>query len=120
VRDVAITHGFAGVPVSDFSLAYGWYVRLFGRAADRFPRDGEAVWQLTATGSVYVAADPDRAGNGLLTLAVDDLDTYMDRLRSDGFALGEHAGGGVPRRVALTDRDGNTITLFQDPAGQAS
>ena len=42
-----MTHAFAGVAVSDFAAAYEWYVRLFGRAADMFPTDGEAVLRVT-------------------------------------------------------------------------
>lgn len=112
---MAITHAFAGVPVSDFSAAYEWYARLFGRAADTFPRDGEAVWRLTSSSSVYVVGDRGRAGNGLLTLAVADLDLQAGRLRAAGLALTEQSAGGAPRRVMITDDDGNTITFFEDP-----
>lgn len=116
---MAITHAFVGIPVSDYSTAYGWYARLFGRAADMFPRDGEAVWRLTSSSSVYVVGDRERAGHGLLTLAVADLGLRAGRLRAEGFALTEQSGGGAPRRVMITDDDGNTITFFEDPAKEA-
>jgi catechol 2,3-dioxygenase-like lactoylglutathione lyase family enzyme len=112
---VAVTHAFAGVPVSDFAAAYEWYARLFGRQADMLPRDGEAVWRLTSSSSVYIVGDRERAGNGLLTLAVDDLDLHTDRLGAEGLALTEQSADGGPRRVMITDDDGNRITFFEDP-----
>jgi catechol 2,3-dioxygenase-like lactoylglutathione lyase family enzyme len=116
---VTVTHGFIGVPVSDFTAAYEWYVQLFGRGADMFPRDDEAVWRLTSSSSVYVVGDPGRSGNGLLTLAVDDLQVHANRLRSEGLALAEQSAGNGPPRLMISDRDGNRITFFQDPALQA-
>jgi catechol 2,3-dioxygenase-like lactoylglutathione lyase family enzyme len=113
---VAVSYSFAGIPVADFPAAYAWYVRLLGRAADMFPHDDEAVWRLTPGGAVYVVGDCERAGHGLLTLAIDDLDAYADRLRADGVALTEESEGGAPRRLVVTDDDGNRITFFQDRA----
>jgi hypothetical protein len=81
-----------------------------------FPHDGEAVWRLTPTASVYVMQDAARAGHALFTLAVDDLDGYARYLRETGLAYTEHSGDGPPRRLLISDDDGNTIALFQDPA----
>lgn len=113
---VKVTHTFGGVAVTDFAAAYEWYVHLFGRAADMFPHDGEAVWRLTPTASVYVVQDAERAGHALLTLAVDDFDAYARYLRDTELAYAEHSGDGPPRRLLISDDDGNTIALFQDPA----
>jgi catechol 2,3-dioxygenase-like lactoylglutathione lyase family enzyme len=118
-RAVKITHAFAGIAVTDFPTAYEWYVHLFGRAADMFPHDREAVWRFTSTASVYVVGDPGRAGNGLVTLAVADLEACEDRLRANGVPLTEQAGGNAPRRLTATDEDGNTITFFEDSGGPA-
>jgi hypothetical protein len=78
---VEVTHTFGGVAVTDFAAAYQWFMRLFGRAADMFPHDGEAVWRLTPAASVYVVHDAERAGHSLLTLAVDDLDACASHPR---------------------------------------
>jgi catechol 2,3-dioxygenase-like lactoylglutathione lyase family enzyme len=115
---VTITHEFAGIAVTDFATAYDWYVRLFGRPADIFPHDSEAVWHLTSSASVYVVGDPEHAGNALVTLAVADLAARADRLRASGFVLAEQSGAAAPRRLSVTDDDGNTITFFEDPAGE--
>src|SRR6266576_2917656 len=63
-----ITHLFAGVAVSDFAAARRWYEALFGRSPDILPKEGEAVWHVTTFGSVYVTADPARAGSALVVL----------------------------------------------------
>ena len=67
------------------------------------PHDMEAVWRLTPNCSIYVVQDPKRAGNGLVTLALDDLDTYERRLREAGFAFTEQAERHTPRRLLVTD-----------------
>ncbi len=107
---------FAGLPVADFGAAYEWYVGLLGRAADMFPHDTEAVWRLTPGGAIYVVQDRERAGSGLLTVAVDNLAEHERRLRETGVAFTELAVGDAPRRLGVTDPDGNTLTFFQDPA----
>jgi hypothetical protein len=109
------THAFLGLPVSNFSTAYEWYVRLFGREADMFPKDGEAVWHVTPDSSVYVVDDPTRAGSAMLALAVNDLDTYRSRFRAEQLAFVEQPGRHVPLHLRLTDENGNTITFFEDP-----
>lgn len=111
-----ITYTFAGLPVADYSAAYDWYARLLGRPADVFPHDTEAVWRLTPNSAIYVVQDPERAGSGLLTIAVDDLGAYEDRLREAGLAFEEQAAGQGPRRLVVKDADGNTLAFFQDPA----
>ena len=111
-----ITYTFAGLPVADYHAAYDWYVRLLGRAADMFPHDTEAVWRLTPTGAIYVVQDPERAGSGLLTVALDDLDAHEEQLREAGLAFEEQVAGHAPRRLVVRDADGNTLAFFQDPA----
>jgi catechol 2,3-dioxygenase-like lactoylglutathione lyase family enzyme len=113
---VAVTHTFAGLAVADYAAAYDWYVRLLGRPADMFPRDREAVWRLTPSGSIYVVEDSGHAGSSLVTLALDDLDAHERRLREGGLAFTERADGAGPRRVVVGDLDGNTLTFFQDAA----
>ena len=113
---VAVTHTFAGLPVSDFVAAYEWYPRLLGRPADMFPHEREAVWQLTPTSSIYVVQDSVSAGSGLVTLALDDLDANEERLTADGLALTEQSGGASPRRLVVKDVDGNSVRFFHDPS----
>ena len=112
---MTFTYAFAGLAVSDFAAAYAWYVRLLGRPADMFPHEREAVWRLTSGGAIYVVSDPDRAGNGLVTLALDDLDAQAQRLKMNGLEFEEPSNDTAPRRLVVRDVDGNTITFFEDP-----
>jgi catechol 2,3-dioxygenase-like lactoylglutathione lyase family enzyme len=112
---MAITHTFAGLPVADYARAYDWYEHLLGRA-DMFPHESECVWQLTPTSSIYVVQDPQRAGSALVTLALDDLDAYERRLREVGLTFRKEASGTAPRRLVVSDIDGNRITFFQSPS----
>ena len=90
---MTITHLFAGVAVSDFPAARRWYEALFGRPPDMLPKEGEAVWHVTTFGSVYVTADPARAGSALVTIAVSNLDEYAAALAAQGMSLDEQGAG---------------------------
>lgn len=114
---MAVTHLFAGIAVSDFAAARRWYEVLFGRPPDMLPMEGEAVWQVTTSGSVYVTADPTRAGSALVTIAVPNLDEQATALAARGLKLHtEEAGSTAPRQLTVTDGDGNRIKFFEDPA----
>ena len=69
---MAISYVFAGIATAHYAAALPWYERLFGRAPDMLPQDGEAAWQLTETGWIYLVGDAVRAGKGLLTLLADE------------------------------------------------
>jgi catechol 2,3-dioxygenase-like lactoylglutathione lyase family enzyme len=101
---MAVTHLFAGIPVSDLDAAFAWYEDLLGRPPDLRPHEREAVWYLGDGRSVYVVLDEERAGNALVTLAIDDL----------GERPTEPGPGGMPIAV-LHDPDGNRLQLFEDP-----
>jgi catechol 2,3-dioxygenase-like lactoylglutathione lyase family enzyme len=115
-QPVAVTHTFAGLPVADYTAAYDWYVRLLGREADMLPHDRECVWHLTPTSSIYVVEDLERAGSALVTLALDDLDDHERRLREASLAFSDEATGSAPRRLIVSDLDGNRLAFFQDPS----
>jgi catechol 2,3-dioxygenase-like lactoylglutathione lyase family enzyme len=112
---VQIAHFFAGVPVSDFPAAEEWYERLFGRPADMRPHESEAVWRLTPEVSIYVVADRERAGSGLLTVAVADLEAWERAVGGRGIAPERVLAGSGPQRLEVIDADGNAITFFEDP-----
>jgi hypothetical protein len=50
-----------------------------------------------------------------VTLALDDLDAHEKRLREAGFSFTEEASGAAPRRLIVSDIDGNRLAFFQDP-----
>ena len=75
---------FAGIAVADLGQARHWYERLAGRPPDFLPNDNEAVWHLGGTGWIYVVGDAGRAGNGLITVLVEDLDARVAVLAERG------------------------------------
>jgi glyoxylase I family protein len=108
-----IEHVLAVVPVSDSERADTWYEALFGRPADNRPMPSLLEWQVIGAGWVQVTVDTDRAGSGLLNLAVDDLATTREELATRGVDTAEiqPVNKGV-ELSATSDPDGNTITLI--------
>jgi catechol 2,3-dioxygenase-like lactoylglutathione lyase family enzyme len=113
---MSATHLFAGIAVSDFAAARRWYEALFGRPPDMLPMEGEAVWHVTTSGSVYVTADPTRAGSAFVTIAVSNLNEHATALAARGLNLREEEADSTgPRQLTVTDNDGNRIKFFEDP-----
>ena len=112
---MGVTYTFTGVPVSDYPAACDWYARLFGREADMFPHEREAVWRLTSSSAIYVVQDADRAGSALLTIALDDLNA-RERAPRSRVRSPRRSAEPAPRRLLVKDADGNTLTFFQDRA----
>ncbi len=110
---MAIHHVLAVVPVADVETARTWYERLLGREPDNRPMDSLVEWRVTDTGWIQVFRDTDRAGSGLLNLAVDDLAAHLADVSSRGLAPGaiETVSKGV-QLSAVTDPDGNRITFI--------
>lgn len=110
---MAVDHLLAVVPVTDIDVAGAWYEHLFARAPDNHPMDSLVEWRVTGTGWVQVFRDPERAGHGLLNLAVDDLAAARDGLIERGLAPTpiQTASKGV-QLSSVIDPDGNAITLI--------
>jgi glyoxylase I family protein len=110
---MSIEHVLAVVPATDVERSRPWYEALFGRAADNNPMSTLIEWQVVPGGWVQVFADQRRAGSTAVNFAVQDLDAHVDDLKQRGLEPGEivDANKGV-RLSALTDPDGNTITLI--------
>lgn len=102
-------HLFAGVRVRDFQAARAWYEQLLGEPTF-FPHPTEAVWTLADDRSVYVVEHPDRAGNSLVTIFLDDLDAQIAAIAGRGLQPYEHEtySSGV-RKVIYRDPDGNEL-----------
>ena len=107
---------FAGLPVRDHAAAEPWYERLFGGPPFMRPHDTESVWRLEEHAWVYVVQDAERAGRGLLTVLVDDLDAQVAGLAERGLTTDpiETMGNGV-RTAEIRDPDGNLIKFGQPP-----
>ncbi|MBB3662682.1 catechol 2,3-dioxygenase-like lactoylglutathione lyase family enzyme [Prauserella sediminis] len=108
-----VEHVLAVVPVGDIDAAIAWYGELFGRRPDNTPMTSLAEWHVAQGGWVQVTVDADRAGNGLLNLAVSDLPAAIDELAMRGLHFGaiSDVNKGV-RLSSLGDPDGNVVTLI--------
>lgn len=106
-------HLLAVIPVSDIAAAAQWYERLMGTPPTNNPMPSLFEWRTTGSGWIQVFADSDKAGGTAVNLAVDDLEAVVDELVGRGLNPGEiqSANKGV-RLSALSDPDGNTITLI--------
>src|SRR5262245_28690098 len=111
----AITHLYAGVPVSDLDASIDWYTRFFGRPPDSRVGD-EILWAIDEPAWLFIEPNPASAGAGRITLAVEGLDALLERL--DGEHI-EHEpietySNGV-RHVNIPDPDGNAIAMAEPP-----
>jgi predicted enzyme related to lactoylglutathione lyase len=107
-----VDHVLAVVAVSDIEAGRVWYSRLFGRDPDNNPMPNLVEWQVTGGGWVQVTEDPERAGYGMLNLAVSDIEEGVRELREMGLVTGEitDANKGV-RLCPIDDPDNNKIQL---------
>jgi catechol 2,3-dioxygenase-like lactoylglutathione lyase family enzyme len=111
----AITHLFAGVPVSDLDASLDWYTRFFGRRPDSRVGD-EVLWEIDERAWLFIEPNVAQAGAGRITLAVAGLDALLERLAAEGI---EHEpietySNGV-RHVTVPDPDGNVIAFAEPP-----
>lgn len=108
---------FAGIRVRDLASARAWYERLLGEPTF-FPNATEVVWTVADDRSLYIEEDPGRAGGGLVTLFVDDLDAVVSEIGSRGLEPAEREtySNGVTK-VTYRDEDGNEIGFGGGPGG---
>ena len=74
----AMTHLFAGVPVSDLDAGLDWYTRFFGRPPDLRAGD-EILWDVDEHATLFIEPDAAAAGSGRITFAVVGLDALLER-----------------------------------------
>jgi predicted enzyme related to lactoylglutathione lyase len=110
-------HLFAGLRVRDFQAARPWYERLLGEPAS-FPHATEAVWTLAADRSVYLVEHADGAGNGVVTIFLDDLDAHLATIAARGLEPDERLtySNGV-RKALYRDPEGNELGFGGAPLG---
>jgi catechol 2,3-dioxygenase-like lactoylglutathione lyase family enzyme len=110
----AATHLFAGCVVTDVATARPFYERLFGREPDLVPHAGEACWDLGRGMWVYYVVDAERAGGGVVTVLVDDLDALLAEWATRGVAPREvRLEGPDARKAYIYDPDGNELGFGQ-------
>jgi predicted enzyme related to lactoylglutathione lyase len=109
-----VTNLFAGCAVADLAVARPFYEALFGRPADMVPHAGEVCWQVREGSWVYVVEDPPRAGGGLVTVLVADLDALVSEWAARGVVPDVvEAVGDAGRKARIADPDGNELGFAQ-------
>lgn len=101
---------FAGIPVSDYTVAVAWYERLLGSPPAFLPNDTEAVWELAEHRYVFIEVRPELAGHALHTVFVSDFDARIAQIAERGLtpSARETYANGV-RKATFRDPDGNEI-----------
>jgi|tagenome__1003787_1003787.scaffolds.fasta_scaffold19932992_3 predicted enzyme related to lactoylglutathione lyase len=110
-------HVFAGIPVAELEAGLDWWERLLGRPPDMTPNDDEAVWRLTESSSIYVVRDRERAGKGLVTLFVEDLDAMLAGMSQRGIEAGAVDTKPGVRVTTVVDPEGNRVQLGEMQGG---
>jgi predicted enzyme related to lactoylglutathione lyase len=107
---------FAGIPVSDYAVAVGWYERLLGSSPSFIPNDREAVWEVAEHRFVFIDHRPDHAGHARHLVFVDDLDAVVADIAARGLepATREAYSNGV-RKATYVDPDGNEFEFGGGP-----
>lgn len=85
----------------------------------RSSRTTEVVWTLAGDRSLYIEEDPHRAGGGLITVIVDDLDALISEIGSRGLEPAEretHSNG--VRKATYRDDDANEIGFGGAPRNE--
>jgi predicted enzyme related to lactoylglutathione lyase len=110
---------FSGVPVSDFKGARLWYESFFGRPADIVAHETEVMWKVSDGGWLYILQDGARAGKGIVTVAVSDIDAAVSSLQGRGVGIGPiNPEGDAGRKAVTSDPDGNSIAIIQVTASE--
>jgi catechol 2,3-dioxygenase-like lactoylglutathione lyase family enzyme len=101
---------FAGIRVSDYEAAKGWYERLLGAEPSFIAHATEAVWELAEHRYLFIVEDVEGVGQALHTVFVDDLDAVVDDIASRGIEPEERVTyPGKARKAIYRDADGNEI-----------
>lgn len=116
--DVQIEELYAVAVVSDLDSGERFYAALLGREPDDRPMDGLIQWRgLAGRAGLQVVLDPERAGQGSVTVVVPDLAAARSHLGERGLSLGDDIQGDFGILAQIDDPDGNRLTLAESPTG---
>ncbi|EHR52752.1 lactoylglutathione lyase family protein [Saccharomonospora marina XMU15] len=107
---------FAGIPVKDYEAALAWYEQLFGSPPTFVASDTEVVWELAEHRCIAIEHVPERAGNAMNTVFVDDFDDRVAAIESRGLTpVKRETYGNGARKALYRDPDGNEIGIGGPP-----
>lgn len=107
-----IQNALASVAVRNLDASLPWYEKLLDAKASRpMPEVGE--WQFKRGGGLQLYELAERAGEGSLTLAVNDLEPEIEHLQKLGIDTSHTSSSDKVRTVMITDPDGNHIAIAE-------
>ncbi len=106
---------YAAVYVRDIKPASVFYAKVLGREPDDRPNDKLVQWRGFGSAGIQLFADKSKAGQGIMTLVVPDLEKVTSKLASDGIKTDKVISGDFGKVTHVIDPDGNTITLAEPP-----
>jgi predicted enzyme related to lactoylglutathione lyase len=106
---------YAALYVRDLKAAVAFYTKLIGREPDDRPNDKLVQWRGFGTAGIQLFADSAKAGHGVMTLVVPDLDVVTTRLARSGVVSDDVLTGDFGKIAHIADADGNTVTLAEPP-----
>ena len=109
---MSIQNALASVAVSDLESAASWYAEVLGRPAAT-PMPEVAEWRFPRGGALQVYRQPERAGEGSCTLAVDDIEEIERRLSRMGLDTSQRASNDAVKTLMVSDPDGNHIAFAE-------
>ena len=106
---------YAAVYVGDMQHASAFYARLLGREPDDKPFDTLVQWRFAGAKGIQLFQDAAKAGRGVMTIVVPDLEALKAALSGEGIAVGDFKEGNFGKIAHVTDPDGNVVTLAEPP-----
>jgi predicted enzyme related to lactoylglutathione lyase len=110
---MSIENVLASVAVADLNSAVKWYEAVFGRPADSKPMPEVAEWKFKRGGWLQVYQLPERAGSGSFTLAVNDIQEEVGKMKALGIDTSQQTSNNKVKTLMITDPDGNHIAFAQ-------
>ena len=105
-----IQNALASIAVRDLDAAIRWYEEVL-ESPPATPMPEVAEWQFPRGGALQVYREPERAGEGSCTLAVDDLGEIGRRLEALGIDTSQRASNDAVATLMVADPDGNHLAF---------
>lgn len=107
-----VQNALASVAVRNLDQSIDWYEKLLDAKASRpMPEVGE--WHFERGGGLQLYELAERAGEGSVTLAVNDLAPELEYLEKLGIDTSHKTSSDLVRTVMITDPDGNHIAIAE-------
>ncbi len=108
---------YAAMFVKNIASSSEFYSKVLGRGPDDKPMDTLVQWRGFGSAGIQLFQDPSKAGKGIMTIVVPDLDATKSLLDTHSIEIDQIQQGDFGKISHLADPDGNVITLAEPPKG---